>query len=246
MGNLLLYLCIVVLSSDVCYDVYASEDEINNRQVLLRKLRQVVEGDPDKDTGPSTVWNDVVAKEMVAKVIPFPRKKDPDESSEENKPVILKELTSCLSGLLLWYKNNVYDVFFGRSASGAANIETETSGDPKEEVEIIEPRYHGRVCEEEGCNGAAPAACPEGETRNSEGICVNSRMILSGGESIFASHRISLRRRRLISGGVTPLKIAEREIDFILSMFTLLDEEESGRRGWGRAIRIESDKAREE
>lgn len=162
------------------------------QKILLRKLQNFQQN----DSNPKTVtWNEILADVLVNKG------NNLEISGDHNQNI----WTKCMSQMLLVYKTYIYDniKYFNRETSDSpTNAEptnatpdptdsptekpndTKASVDPKTEVEIIEPEYHGRVQEisteghkilEGSIRDTKATECPEGFVEDEEGQCVKTK-----------------------------------------------------------------------
>lgn len=196
-----------ILGIAILFSTYsATEDTKIKQRTLLRKLlsNQIDESTP--------MWNAVLADVLVNKIRIFSFKKQHTETesiteiAQEKSP-----LTNFISQVFFLYKKFVYDVFAGPSEPPANNNSVEPhapeiedrkdpndifkdynvtfSDGPKSEVEILEPRYHGKQVLRNGTDDGdgegqsdeiseSVKECPEG-TVKVKGDCVSrSRLIM--------------------------------------------------------------------
>ncbi|CAK1541253.1 unnamed protein product [Leptosia nina] len=137
----------------------------------------------------STSWSELLANIVVNNINIF-RQKTNDEESE----YIPKEnvVTKIFSGVFKVFKTYVYDKLKGNvNAPDKNNINVDiedkrivkASINPKDDVEVIEPQYHGKLCED--CDKTeieVGSHCPEGSVKDDNGGCIEvkpSKFIVS-------------------------------------------------------------------
>lgn len=166
---------------------------LEEQRTLLRKLQNF--RDP-KDEKPLT-WNEMLADVLVnrIKIFSFHKVNDNEMFKEDSKPSKNSNIiVSLFSQLMLFYKNCIYDRWATKyEEPGFTNDET-TSEDNNgvinkdfewdslnDDVEIIEPKYHGKQknAEAEEDEDRAVLKCPEGAVKDEKGNCVNSPLIIS-------------------------------------------------------------------
>lgn len=146
------------------------EEKNLQQRILLRKLQTFEETKP-------TTWNEVLADVLVNKIRIFSFTTEDKEPLKDDAPVSKENpiLTDFFSKLFVVYKKFIYDAFVGKrktSDGELVHITTipETIKDklpkmdpeelirpteviyaegPKSEVELVEPRYHGKIALED-------------------------------------------------------------------------------------------------
>lgn len=185
----------------------AIEDPKNKIQrTLLRNLQSY----QPKESKP-LMWNEVLADVLVNKIRIFSFKKQNKENDTLKENLLTPEksaLTNFISQVFFVYKKFVYDVFVespktapnDKNSIEAVHLNPDIeerkadsdemyeengvtfSNGPKGEVELVEPRYHGKQVlgnETEESIEQGVKVCPEG-TVNVEGTCINnSRLIMA-------------------------------------------------------------------
>lgn len=173
----------------------ASIKTLEEQRALLRKLQNFQ--DP-KDEKPLT-WNEILADVLVnrIKIFSFHKVNDNELLREDNTPTKSDHIiTKCFSQVLLIYKNCIYDRWMKKIEEPGYVIDETTTEDntvvvintsdldgPKSEVEIIEPKYHGKQIDAEATEDedVIKVECPEGAVKDEKGNCVNehSRLLIS-------------------------------------------------------------------
>lgn len=133
-----------------------SHKQQTGQRILLRKLQTFQRADPKEKTA---TWNQILADALVNRIKIFSFNKATE--NELRNPVDTESnfLTNCISQMMHLYKRFFYDrkridntteLNKEKEAQNNANkeiVETETDFvDPKDEVEVVEPRYHGKLC----------------------------------------------------------------------------------------------------
>lgn len=196
------FLCVAANNVVFTEELKSSKETKVLKRVFLRKVLSYEE--PNTNSTKPVPWNKLLANVLVnrIKILSFTQSKQATDDNVETAPVKETFLTKCFSEVLTIYKTYIYDKFWYRTddvntiptpASVAPPIGVDThSDDPNNEVEIVEPAYHGKsICieglcsktiEEEGSQDTEGAKndCPEGEMRNADGICAKlDRFILA-------------------------------------------------------------------
>lgn len=164
---------------------------LKEQRTLLRKLQNFQ--DP-KDEKPLT-WNEMLAEVLVnrIRIFSFNKVNDNEIIKEASKPTKTTNiLVSCFSTVMLLYKNCIYDRWATKHEEpGYAIVETTTDGDTvidnpewdtiNDDVEIIEPKYHGKQTDADEDEDGAIVKCPEGAVKDEKGNCVkvHSPLIIS-------------------------------------------------------------------
>lgn len=146
------------------------------QRLLLRKLQNV------QQTGPT--WNEIVANILIN------NGNNLERGTENNNNI----WTNPVSQVVLLYKIHIYDKIKninGDTTDSPSNFDpitstsdpkngkpddTETIVDPKTEIELVEPNYHGKVQKTEGSQrDTEETECPEGSVKSDEGECVDPK-----------------------------------------------------------------------
>lgn len=161
----------------------AKANFVDTRQnLLLRKLQYY------QETGSSPTWNEMVAKMIL-------NKGNNLEKSVENNNNIW---TKFVSQIVLLYKIHIYDKiknndveatdappnFDPTVATPDPNDSNDSNSDvdPKSEIELVEPNYHGKIQEtstevqkfaEESISVTEETECPVGSVKNDKGECMH-------------------------------------------------------------------------
>lgn len=153
----------------------AANSKTNEQRILLRKLQNFEQNAEAEHLA----WNDVLANVLVNKVTLFSSHNFDRETQKDGAAGIVRK---CLSEVLFLFKVYVYDKFKSDSNITIAGVQeiynthnekvpeqpkTMSERDPKSEVEIIEPKYHGRI---EETTTESNLLCPEGYEAN-DGNC---------------------------------------------------------------------------
>lgn len=162
----------------------------NEQKVLLRKLQNLQNEVKD----PNITWNEILANLLVSRIKTYStndiekERNDFAEKPEENF------WTKTVSSSLLFFKRLIYDPIFkikkntvdsnhSPSTEGSVTGKTDigkrtiTDEDPKSEVELIDPKYHGKI-EERTESNELLEVCNEGFEKDEEGNCKASKFIL--------------------------------------------------------------------
>ncbi|CAH0723512.1 unnamed protein product, partial [Brenthis ino] len=159
------------------------------QSVLLRKLQNFQDYDP-RNTTQAPNWSEILADVLVKRIFTFHKTSNETEhltSVEDSETSVWVRSVSCILKL---FKTYIYDRVLGYVESkvdkNVSKIKRNiTERDPKEEVEIIEPKYHGKLCEnctESSEIEADVSDCGNGLKKDPNGNCVDpksSKFILS-------------------------------------------------------------------
>ncbi|CAH0583267.1 unnamed protein product [Chrysodeixis includens] len=183
---------IILLGETECFiEDTTSIKILEEQRTLLRKLQNFQDPNHEK---PLT-WNEILADVLVNKIRIFSFneineneiKEDYDRNMETSSI-----LTVCFSQVMLFYKKCIYDPFMRKVVEPDPSDSSTTEEvytvmispgelDPEGDVELIEPKYHGKKRDVEGNEevDAIKAGCPDGAEKNQFGNCVNSRLLIS-------------------------------------------------------------------
>ncbi|PZC79177.1 hypothetical protein B5X24_HaOG216741 [Helicoverpa armigera] len=163
---------------------------LKEQRTLLRKLQNFQE---PKDVKPLT-WNEMLADVLVNRIKIFSfHKVNENEIVKDDKPAKTNIVTTAVSQVMLFYKNCIYDKWRVKYEEPSHTVESTTEDgvvsvtttadidDPKGDVEIIEPKYHGKQIDGDPDDDEAVVNCPEDFIKDEQGNCVNihSRLIIS-------------------------------------------------------------------
>ncbi|KAJ8724247.1 hypothetical protein PYW08_015721 [Mythimna loreyi] len=153
---------------------------LKEQKTLLRKLQNFQ--DP-KDEKPLT-WNEMLADVLVnrIKIFSFNKVNDNEIIEAESKPSKTTNIiVSAFSQVMLLYKNCIYDRWATKyEEPGVRTYETTTEDNVvntsewdaiNDDVEIIEPKYHGKQVDAEE-EDEAVMKCPEGTVKDEKGNCI--------------------------------------------------------------------------
>lgn len=156
------------------------------QRLLLRKLQNFEQNDS------TTSWNDIIANVLVN------NGNNSQRGAKDNNNFWAKYV----SQIVLLYKVHIYDKIKNtndETTNSPTNPEVSTpdpidpmyekpndsksSEDPKNEVELFEPNYHGKMQEStteahtipEESKSTKDTGCPEGSEKNDEGQCTDSK-----------------------------------------------------------------------
>lgn len=137
-------------------------------------------------------WSEILAEVVVKRLFSFHRTNNETEnltSIEAPETSIWVRSVSCVLKL---FKTYIYDPMFSYVET-KVNIHSEnnnetvtkfkrnvTENDPNNDVEIIEPKYHGKLCIEENCTESGEieineSDCASGFEKDQNGNCVDAR-----------------------------------------------------------------------
>ncbi|XP_049871108.1 uncharacterized protein LOC126370302 [Pectinophora gossypiella] len=194
MNIVLVFAFTAILAGKVDSNIKDEYTRDETQKVLLRKLQNFQQNEVKTVT-----WNEILADVLVTKIT-----NKNENGNEDNKGNVLNK---CFSEVLRLYKAYFYDKLFKRANTGSevtdegeindddpatytpVTQEPETKMDnPKNDVELLEPSYHGKIEEAtESTNTTTAEAsrtnteCPEGTQKDTDGNCVDpqtSRFIL--------------------------------------------------------------------
>lgn len=184
---------IILMAETECFIQDTTSIKILEEQrTLLRKLQNFQ--DP-KDEKPLT-WNEMLADVLVNRIKIFSfNKVNENEIIEDSKPSKATNFVrSYFSEVMLLFKNCIYDKFVTKYEE-PGYVEEDLGTDAPEvfvtdaidslndDVELIEPKYHGKqiVVEPEGAEDKALVGCPEGTEKDDKGNCVkaHSRLLIA-------------------------------------------------------------------
>ena len=160
---------------------------LKEQRTLLRKLQNFQ--DP-KDEKPLT-WNELLADVLVnrIKIFSFHKVNDNEIIKEDSKPSKTTNiLVSCFSTVMLLYKNCIYDRWatkfeepefaIGETTTEGITVVPNSEWDTiSDDVEIIEPKYHGKQIDvetEKDEKEGAIVKCPEGAVKDEKGNCMKA------------------------------------------------------------------------
>lgn len=186
---------IILLGETECFIEDTTNIKILEEQrTLLRKLQNFQDPNHEK---PLT-WNEILADVLVNKIRIFSFNEINENEINEDYDRNIKSssiLTTFFSQVMLFYKNCVYDKFMKTvvvtvvtdpfDPSTTEEVYTVISPDeidPEGDVELIEPKYHGKIRDAEASDEEdAIKECPEGSVKNKFGNCVkeHSRLLIS-------------------------------------------------------------------
>lgn len=191
----------ILFTTFVILKATESLENANNKTqwTLLRKLQSYSEVKP-------LAWNEVMADILVNRIIPFSKQKD----SVIKEGTVVEEkgfLTDFLSSAFAVFKKFIYDPYIrpnkyyydvidpANNTNSTTEHEKEPEakvktrevplGDgPKGEVEIIEPKYHGKITEntdtkEDPVEEDSTAPCPEGTVVEGSNCANSSKLLIS-------------------------------------------------------------------
>lgn len=187
---------IILIGEAECFIEDTTSIKISKEQrTLLRKLQNFQ--DPKDEAKPLT-WNEMLADVLVnkIKIFSFNKVDDNDVINEYSEPPKSSSaLINCFSQMLLIYKNCIYDKWrknyeepdFGPTSPPEPDLVIRTNtgvssgDDPKHDIEIIEPKYHGKLQDTDSREGGEKKDCPEGAVKDDKGNCVKeiSRLLIS-------------------------------------------------------------------
>ncbi|XP_013142262.1 PREDICTED: uncharacterized protein LOC106106255 [Papilio polytes] len=171
--------------------------------VFLRKLQTTIRSDPDEEAK-SLSWSEILADILVnkiglSKILPEENEQVAENNTQNNV------LTKICSVVLNVYKHFIYDKYFQKPAEDVPTssksevteknielqeLESNTPGDNdfdvitiNPDVEIIEPKYHGKLCSD--CDNhnvvkkevEQKIICPEGLVKDTNGNCVDPKSL---------------------------------------------------------------------
>lgn len=161
-----LLLLIILMEGTDNFVIEKREDHNAEQKLLLRKLLSLQQ---NNSTEKSTVWNEILANVLVNKIKAL-FKKQPEYSYLEDKPDVVTEFFGNVIGL---FKRSYWDKVDKRHAVDEIQTNDKPTGDPKDEVEEIDPKYHGRI--ENGTDFDTTSVCPEGSVSDGKGNCVDTK-----------------------------------------------------------------------
>lgn len=165
---------------------------LEEQRTLLRKLQNFQDPNHEK---PLT-WNEILADVLVNKIRIFSFNEINENEINEDYDRNIKTssiITTCFSQVMLFYKNCIHDKFVTKvvepdpfDSSTTEEVYTIINPDeidPEGDVELIEPKYHGKIRDDEANDEevAIKVECPEGAVKNKFGNCVkeHSRLLIS-------------------------------------------------------------------
>ncbi|CAG4964387.1 unnamed protein product [Colias eurytheme] len=173
-------ICLLLIIGTNCYDI-ANTDKKDN--ILLRKLQGFI----DERENQTVSWSELLANIVVNKITVTFHKSANNET--DNFAVTHNRFTNLISNVFKFFKSNVYDKIKGYSDQNNVvnDIDTalqgdkriiKSSDDPNNDVEVFEPKYHGKLCE--NCNETTEIEvtndCPEGYSKDENGDCVKMQI----------------------------------------------------------------------
>ncbi|XP_045767491.1 uncharacterized protein LOC123868875 [Maniola jurtina] len=196
----LLYSALVIISETNCFYIENTSyhEDFERQAVILRKLQNLQERD-SRNATQTTSWSEILADVLVKEIFSYKTvdvdKKFTNKPPEKSTSVLVKTV----SHVLEMYKTYVFDKLRSDYSNIRVNIEhtNETIGknrieksvpeftntsNPKEDVELIEPKYHGKLKENGTLGDDSVSDCGEGFKRDEDGNCAeakHSKFILS-------------------------------------------------------------------
>ncbi|XP_050349677.1 uncharacterized protein LOC126773075 [Nymphalis io] len=184
-------LCVIFIINETksfYVDNTSFHKDVERKMVLLRKLQNLQEYD-SRNVAQTPSWNEILADVLVKRIFPFHKLNNETESIsnvDDEKSIWV----GCISFALKIYKNYLYDKLRYDQDTRQANeeipdpVEEETLDNPKDDVEILEPAYHGKLCDNCDLNTEIESNisdCGEDSLKDADGNCVSksSQFILS-------------------------------------------------------------------
>lgn len=185
-------LCVLLAISETNSN-YITDTRLRNegkdQSVLLRKLQNFQEYDP-RNTTQAPNWSEILADVLVKRIFTFHTTSNETEnltSVEDSETSVWVRSVSCI---LKFFKTYIYDRVLGyietKVDKNVSKVKRNiTESDPNDEIEIIEPKYHGKLCE--NCTESVEieadlSDCGNGLKKDPNGNCVDpksSKFILS-------------------------------------------------------------------
>ncbi|XP_013164029.1 PREDICTED: uncharacterized protein LOC106115248 [Papilio xuthus] len=199
-------LIVILATNTYCLLLTKPENvqETTNDGVFLRKLQTIIHSGTDKEAT-SLSWSEIFADILVNKIGLSKILPKENEQVAENNSTQDNFFTKICSVVLNVYKHFVYDKFSQQPAediptSTSKLVVTENNIELQEiesntpgvndfdvitinpDVEIIEPKYHGKLCS--GCDTqniekkeVTSKSCPENLVKDAEGNCVDPKSL---------------------------------------------------------------------
>ncbi|XP_047531775.1 uncharacterized protein LOC125067302 [Vanessa atalanta] len=184
-------LCVIFIINETksfYVDNTSFHKDVERKMVLLRKLQNLQEYD-SRNVAQTPSWNEILADVLVKRIFPFHKQNNETENItnvDDEKSIWV----GCISFALKIYKNYLYDKlrYDGDTRNDAAveipESVNDTSDNPNDDVEILEPAYHGKLCD--NCDIKTEIEsnigdCGEGSVKDADGNCTSksSQFILS-------------------------------------------------------------------
>ncbi|KAF9409090.1 hypothetical protein HW555_011437 [Spodoptera exigua] len=193
MKSIYIVVIIILMAETECFIQDTTSIKILEEQrTLLRKLQNFQ--DP-KDEKPLT-WNEMLADVLVNRIKIFSfNKVNENEIIDDSKPSKAPNFVrSYFSEVMFLFKNCIYDKFVTKYEEPDYKEEDLGTDAPEifitddidslnDDVELIEPKYHGKqlIVEPVEAEDKALIGCPEGTVKDDKGNCVkaHSRLLIS-------------------------------------------------------------------
>ncbi|CAG9579569.1 unnamed protein product [Danaus chrysippus] len=184
--NITLFCFIIVFVDINCLYVDTRQKDIKKRSILLRKLQSLDYN--SQNSSQIQTWSETLADAFVNRIFAFTTRSNEGENNSNDgtfkKNLFVKPFTI----LLEWYKVNIYDKYIKNitirnSANNLLlpNKTIESSKNPKSDVEIIEPAYRGKMCD--NCKSETDEIevkrnnhCEDGLEMDENGNCVDKKV----------------------------------------------------------------------
>lgn len=199
-------LCVLFIISET-NSLYINDNsfhkDVEEKRILLRKLQNLQEHDA-RNASQTPSWSEILADILVKRIFPFHKTNNETArltTFEDEKNVLVRSF----SFVLKVYKKYLYDKLHhnhdtvtdtNNTKIQVNNSDANTDNKQKDveviypeiidslndDVEIIEPKYHGKLCD--NCKedtDIESTDCKEGLIRDANGICIpkSSKFILS-------------------------------------------------------------------
>lgn len=184
MKLIFIYVLIIFHKVESCLSETTKNYKDLDNSILLRKLQNLQNQNQEENTRVIT-WSEMLAEVLVnhIKIFTF-NNQDYNEVQNDPKPVSQNIFTKMFSDVLEFYKRYVYDKWiYKRHVNNVENSDTNKhpvtdNKSLNDDVEIIEPVYHGKLCKncEEGLTTEIDLKnCPKGYIIDAKGNCADPK-----------------------------------------------------------------------
>ncbi|XP_034828532.1 uncharacterized protein [Maniola hyperantus] len=196
----LLYSALIFISETNCFYIENTSyrEDFERQAVILRKLQNLHERD-SRNATQTTSWSEILADVLVKELFSYKTVDDDKKLANKLPEKSTSMLVKAVSHVLEMYKTYVFDKLRNDYSKTRVNIENSNeiigkniieksvpefsnASNPKEDVELIEPKYHGKLQENGTLEDDGASDCGEGFKRDEDGNCVeakHSKFILS-------------------------------------------------------------------
>lgn len=185
--NITLFCFVIVFVDISCLYVNTRPKDVKRRNILLRKLQSL---DYNLQNSSQTqTWSETLADAFVNRIFTFNARSNEGGNNSNDGTYKRNLFVKPFTILIEWYKANIYDKYIKNitirnSVNNFTLLQNKTidfSDNPKSDVEIIEPAYRGKMCD--NCRDApddievkTDNQCENGLEMDDSGNCVDKKV----------------------------------------------------------------------